>query len=138
MNGKKPDVPGAYIDRRILSVPPFDCTQDSEFENCDLVYLDLKDSNQEKCLSCKEDFYLIDGACTGKATGDLKGCHSGTATACGLCNPYFDYVMYLPGRCAKKSEITEEFMIKAREIAAYSHKITASLTAILFFFGLQL
>lgn len=137
MNGKKPNVPGSYIDRRILT-PNFDCSEDSGIENCELVYLDLSDNNSVKCLSCKEDKYMVDGACLGNATGDLKGCHTGSLTKCQVCNSFNDYIMYLPGKCAKKSEVTEEFLIKAREIAAFSTRLIASLISLLILLGLQL
>jgi hypothetical protein len=91
------------------------------------------------CISCKENKYFIGtgSTCTGDAVGNLKGCLRGTATKCEICNPFFDYVMYLPGMCAKKSEITEEFLMKARETAAFS-QIISTITGLLIFLGLQL
>lgn len=140
--GKAPKSESGFWRRRILeSVPAISCMADSTIENCELTYLNPTQNPQSAdhiCLSCKEDKYLIDGACTGNATEDFKGCYSGTATSCTACNPYFDYVMYLPGKCAKKTEITEEFMIKAREIAAYSQKVSAISIALVSLAGLLL
>lgn len=136
--GKAPT--STFTRRRILTgTEEILCTDDTQVENCDLTAMvPGSDTSSNFCLSCKEDYYLIDGQCTGKATGDLKGCHEGTATSCNVCNPYFDYVMYLPGRCAKKSEITEEFMMKAREMASLSQMIPASLIGLLLFVMFQL
>jgi len=94
------------------------------------------------CISCKENKYGIfdttgNMECTGDAKGKLKGCLYGTATRCEACNYFFDYFMYLPGMCAKKSEITEEFLMKARETAAYS-QIISTITGLLIFLGFQL
>ena len=75
-------------------------------EGCYLTYLLPESNTTLVCLSCKENKYLMNNTCTGEAVGTFKGCLTGTATACDLCNPYFDYVMRSPGVCEKRIAIT--------------------------------
>ena len=111
----------------------------------------------EKCLSCKEGYYWGVPVTTPATTtyscvpanpekptepkGPFKGCLSSSdkeGKKCDMCNPYFEYVMYMPGMCEKKSMITEEFLMKAKMMAALSTGLVVSLAGLLVFFGLQL